>query len=302
MRKPLFLLVFIMTSTFVYSQYAFDYGASAGFSNYLGEIGGGSGIGKKFISDMKIKKTQLALGGFVRYRILPIVSIKAGLNLIRIEGADRYSTNPARVARNLSFRNDLIELELTAQVPFYEIADLGHTYRYRNDFKAYAFAGISGFYNNPKGFYNGEWVALRPLRTENVDYSPIAFAIPAGLGFYFTLEKRHRLGFEFSWRTTFTDYIDDISTVYTDPKNLKSKEAKALANRNGELRDMEGLPSPLNYAPGNKRGDPTTNDSYLTATLNYSYVMRGTSAFYRQQHGSLFKQNSFKKRKIRAKF
>lgn len=302
MRK---IVLSIIISTFsvglANAQYLWDFGAQVGASNYLGEMGGKSGTRRDFVMDMKLSKTQFTVGGFARYKFTPLISGRLGLNWVRIQGADNTSTNPGRAGRNLSFRNDLIELDLQAQVFFYEIPDLGRTYRYRNDFKMYAFAGVGGYYHNPKTQYQGQWVALQPLQTEGVAYKKMGLSIPAGIGLLFTLEKRHRIGWEFNWRTTFTDYLDDVSTVYADPSMLSSELAIDLANRRDELIGAN-YPDPKNYAPGSKRGDPSHNDSYLTTSIYYSYVIRGKSSFYRSKYGSVFKRSKYKKRKIRAKF
>ncbi len=305
MRRIFFIILIICTFPLIsFSQYNWDFGAHLGGSNYLGEMGGKAGTRRNFISDIKLSKTQFAVGGFARYKFTPLISAKLGLNWSRISGADNLSTNPGRAGRNLSFRNDLIDLELQAQVFFYEMPDLGHTYRYRNDFKMYAFAGVAGVYNNPKALYKGQWVALRPLQTEGKSYKPVALAIPLGIGLLFTLNKKHRIGWEFNWRTTFTDYLDDVSTVYADPATLTSAEAQALANRRDELGGdhLEGIADAANYAPGSKRGDPSHKDSYLTTSVYYSYVIRGRSSFYKSKYGSIFKHKKYKKRKIRAKF
>ena len=301
MRK-LIVISFLFVSLSSYAQYAYDYGFHAGVANYLGEIGGKEGTRRNFISDIKLNKTQFTVGGFARYKFLPNLSIKGGLNWLRIEGADKLSTNPARVGRNLSFRNDLIEAELTAQVFFFDIQDLGKTYKYQNDLKMYAFTGIAGFFSNPKANYNGKWVALQPLRTEGIQYSKFGAAVPLGVGMFVTMKRKHRFGWEFSWRTTFTDYLDDISTVYADPKTLDSPEAIALSNRRGEVGNREGVAAAANYTPGSKRGDPSHNDSYLSTSFYYSYVVRGKSRFYRAKFGHIFKGKGSKKRKIRAKF
>lgn len=295
------LLLFSLPSS---AQYANDFGIHLGVSNYLGEIGGKERPRRNFVSDLKLDKTQFAVGGFARHRTMfPFLYAKVGLNWLRIEGADRNSSNPARVGRNLSFRNDIIEAEVQAQIFFYDIQDLGHTYKYQNDFKMYVFGGVGCFYSNPKAYYNSKWVALQPLQTEGVKYNRINASIPLGLGLCFTLSKRHRIGWEFEWRTTFTDYLDDISTVYPDPADLSSPEAIALSNRRGELGgDIPGVPAAENYVPGTKRGDPTHNDSYLSTSFYYSYVMRGKSNFYKAKFGSIFKRKGSKKRKIRAKF
>jgi hypothetical protein len=304
MRKLLLVLTVLSLPALSHAQYLWDFGVQAGASNYLGEMGGKEKTRRNFVSDIKLSKTQITAGGFARYKFSPLISAKLAANWVRIEGEDNKSTNRGRVGRNLSFQNNLIELELTGQVFFYEVPDLGHTYRYRNDFKMYAFAGVSGYYSSPRTHYQGEWVKLQPLETEGRHYSKVGVAIPLGIGLFFTIEKRHRIGWEFNWRTTFTDYLDDVSTVYADPADLTSAEAIALANRHNELGDdsNKDVPVASNYGPGKKRGDPSHNDSYLSTSVYYSYVLRGRSSFYRSKYGSIFKHKKYKKRKIRAKF
>ncbi len=303
MRKVIFIgLLFLISLTETRAQYLWDFGGHIGASNYLGEMGGKAGTRRDFVMDMKLEKTQFTLGAFARYKVNPLLRVKGGVNWIRVAGADNLSTNPGRVGRNLSFRNDLIELEVTGQIYFYDIPDLGRTYRYRNDFQMYAFVGVAAFYNNPKTLYNGSWVALRPLKTEGKSYSPVSMSIPLGIGLFFTIEKKHRIGWEFDWRTTFTDYIDDVSGNYADPNDLDSDLARVLANRRGEITNTVGVPAPIYYTPGQKRGDPSHKDSYITTSVYYAYVMRGRSSFYRSKYGSIFKRKTNKKRKIRAKF
>lgn len=302
MKKLLFTLAAGSLPFLGFSQYRWDLGGQVGASNYLGEMGGNEGTRKDFVNDMKLSKTQFALGGFARYKISPLVSAKAGLNWLRIEGADHLSTNPGRRGRNLSFQNNIVELELTGEMYFYEVPDLGRTYRYRNDFKMYVFAGVSAFYHNPRVHYQGEWVDLRPLQTEGKKYTSISAAIPVGLGLFFTVDKQHRIGWQFNWRTSFTDYLDDVSGLYADPKDL-SPEAIALANRRDELGNIEGVPGSDNYSPGSKRGDPSHKDSYLSTSIYYSYVIRGRSSIWISRHGSIFKRKGkYKPRISRPKF
>nr|MBA3706579.1 hypothetical protein [Bacteroidota bacterium] len=254
-HKLLLVLIVSFCAPFIgFAQYNWDVGFHLGASNYLGEMGGKSQTRRNFVADMKLSKTQFALGGFTRFKFGPLLSTKLGLNWVRITGADNVSTNPGRVGRNLSFQNDIIELALTAQVFFVDVPDLGHTYRYRNDFRMYAFFGVAGAYHNPKAYYGGKWVALRPLKTEGKKYSPVVMSIPLGVGLYFTIEKRHRIGWEFDWRTTFTDYLDDASSNYVDPATLTSAEAVALANRRGELGTKTGVPAPENYGWNQAQG------------------------------------------------
>jgi hypothetical protein len=314
-RKLLHLALLFALPSLSFAQYRWDIGGGLGAANYLGEIGGNEQTRRDFVADLKFSQTRLAANIFARHKFSYNFSVKTTMSYGRISGEDRLSTNPGRAGRNLSFRNDLVELSSTAEFCFYSIQDVGRAYRYRNDFKAYVFAGVGGVYSNPKAEYKGEWIALQPLQTEGVKYNKFNLALPAGAGFYFTLNKQHRVGWELGWRTTFTDYLDDISTVYADPKNLSSL-ASVLANRNGELLpygNNSDLPDPNNYTAGNKRGDPTHNDSYIFSSINYSYVIMGHSAnwksgskrggFHRPKYGPIVYKDKFgfKKRNIRIK-
>ena len=108
----------------------------------------------------------------------------------------------------------------------------------------------------------------------------------------------------FNWRTTFSDYIDDISGNY--PSTAPSDPtAAALSLRTGEIAsEASANPGAYNFHKwGAKRGDKTHKDSYITMSVNYSYVIRGRSSFYRGRYGSFFGRKAKRKvRKIRAKF
>lgn len=297
-------MVLFFTVSSASAQWLWDYGINLGVSNYLGDIGGKEKTRRDFVADMKLAKTRWNVGGFARYKWKPKVSLKLALDYLRLEGDDKLSTNPARHYRNLNFRNDMFDLAFTGEYFFYENNDLGHTYRYKNGFRAYIFGGVGAFYSNPKADYNGQWVPLRPLHTEGVTYSPVGVNIPVGVGFYFTFNKKHRIGYEFNWRTTFTDYLDDISGNY--PSDPSQSGNPALSLRTPELGAQAAQSDPgVYYAHnwGQKRGDKTHKDSYITMSLSYSYVIRGKSSFYRGRYGSFFGKKGHRKvRKIRSKF
>ena len=299
-----YLVIFsLFLSSVLLAQYRLDYGFQLGASNYLGDIGGKSGVRRDFVSDMKLAETRWAGAAFVRYKFNQKIALRGQLAYQRIQGADSLSTNPARNARNLSFRNDIFELSATPQITIYENQDLGSSYRFRLSFNFYVFAGIGVMHHNPQASYEGEWVNLQPLHTENVNYSLWQAVVPLGTGFYFTVRKKHRIGFEYNWRVTFTDYLDDVSKNYVNPTTLSSQGA-ALANRTNELPKGDYPAAFLNnFLPGDKRGDPKHNDTYMTMTLNYSYAIRGHSSFYKSRYGSFFfSKNKKKSRKVRAKF
>jgi len=298
----------MVLATSSFAQYRLEYGGTVGIANYLGDIGGKEKSRRDFIADMKLAKTRQAASGYIRYKFTPNLFAKAELSYMRIAGDDKLSTNPGRNARNLSFTNDMFDLALHAQVVFYENTDLGSDYRFRLAFRSYAGIGIGGFFSNPKAKYDGVNYKLRPLETEGVAYKSIGLCIPATIGFHFTYRKKHRFGWELNWRTTFTDYLDDVSQGWGDPSKMTDIGQK-LSYRTDELDPNlfeDGYLNNFGFKKENtinKRGDATHNDSYLTMNFTYGYIIRGKSSFYRSRYGSFFKKKGRSKmRKIRAKF
>jgi len=189
------------------------------------------------------------------------------------------------------------------------------------DFAAYAFIGGGAFYHNPEAMDDdGKWWALQPLGTEGqgkiqttdkngnlVDfkkYSRIQGHISTGLGFYYTFKRKWRLGWEFGVRKTFTDYLDDVSTVYVDKAKLidgtaEGDVAAALSNRvNTQLaiENQAGL-----GGEGGIKGNPARKDWYMFTVVSVGYVVRGKGSFYKAKY-KMQTGTKRKKRKTRAKF
>jgi hypothetical protein len=298
---PALLLISLASA----AQFRMDAGIRTGVSNYLGEMGGRQSSRKDFVNDLKLAETHFSCGAFVRYKVHPYIAVQADLSYGRISGDDKLSTNPGRAGRNLNFRNDIIELSLTWQFRIMQFSDVGRTLRYRNDFRAYGFAGLGCFYHNPKAYYSGTWIYLRPLKTEGQmkAYSKAGISIPMGIGLYYTKNRQFRIGWELGWRKTFTDYLDDVSTRYAVPSELPNTLSAELANRTDELTADPSFA--YNYQPGSKRGDPTHKDAYVFSTINFSYVIKGrrSSNFGKPKYIDNYDVGrTYKKRTVRIKF
>jgi hypothetical protein len=301
MSKKLLVIISLFAPIIAFSQYRWDFGTNVGGTGYLGEIGGDEKKGRHYSpADLKLVKTRFVVGGFARYKLKQFISIKGNLNYIRITGDDALSANYGRRGRNLNFTNGIIDAEVIGQVFFLQINNVGGSYKYKNDLRFYAFAGLSGFYSNPTTVYQGTKIALRPLKTEGVSYSPFNFGIPGGVGAYFTFQRFIRIGIEAYYVKTFTDYLDDVSTTYADPSALADPVTIALANRSAEYTSDPAYLA--QYVPGSKRGDASQKDTYLYTAITGSYVLKGKSAFYRAKYGHRFGGKKFKKRRVRAKF
>ncbi|HTA28632.1 MAG TPA: DUF6089 family protein [Bacteroidia bacterium] len=288
MRKITLLFSFLLIWVFsLKAQFSTEAGLNLGASNYLGDIGGQLQAAKPWLIDMKVQETRWAVGGYFRKKINSRFFVEAQLNWIRICGADSLSTNHGRVGRNLYFRNDIEELSLMADWVFYQITDIGGYYSYKTTFNAYLTGGVSVFHHNPEAMYNGEWVSLQPLQTEGKSYSLIQPGIPVGIGFYYIFQRQFRLGWNLIWTETFTDYLDDVSGNYAT--QVEGSEAAYMANRTAMVPGMtKGWAD--NYLPGNKRGDPSNKDSFITTQVSLGYIFKGSNR--KIMHRNIFNYRS----------
>lgn len=287
MRKFFVVSLFMFCFQWLPAQWLWEYGGTLGLSNYLGDIGGKEKDRRNFISDMRLTKTRWNTGFFVRNKWHPLFSWKLAVDYIRLEGDDKLSTNPGRQARNFNFRNDVFDFSFNMDYFVFTDNDVGNTGRYQNALRIYIFTGASGFYSNPKTFYQGAWVALQPYATEGYTYRKFVFAIPMGIGAYFTLKKRNRFGVEVNYRKTFTDYLDDISGNYpsTPPDNAYEQ---GLILRTLELNPGDYPQGYYSHTWGAKRGDPSHKDAFITLNFTYSRVIRGKPSFYHYHGGGFF--------------
>jgi hypothetical protein len=196
-----------------------------------------------------------------------------------LKGADSLSEEPTRNARDLHFKSFAIEIQQRLEFIFAANEKFGSTFNLPGHYtkknrsqQYYVFAGLGLCYFNPRAQnVAGEWVNLRPLRTENQEkkYSPITLTMPFGVGFRMGVSRMWRVGIELSYVKTFSDYMDDVSTNYADPNDISfSDDPNAAYFANPVI----GNPA---YAPGEKRGDPNQKDAYyhmnIVVTRNLTY-------------------------------
>lgn len=275
-------------------------GISLGGANYLGEIGG------KFdprasLLDADIITTSPAIGGFLRYAANDRVRVSGEVNYVHIRQNDANAESPARQARNLNFRNRMVEFGFRTDFTVLSIADRSTNRNFAKPGKlslnAYVFTGIYGVLHNPQAQvtydpnnqWEDRWYDLRPLRTEGQveEYASLIAAIPLGFSVELGLGYGWILGFEGSWRSTFTDYLDDISGMYANPDGL-SPLAQAISSQSNEaviaaINDpSSGNVQNHQYSDGGTyRGNPETNDSYGTLQFTLTRVIDTRTSFER---------------------
>lgn len=298
MRKSIFFSIalfgFVISGT---AQRAISYeaGMLLGGANYLGEIGG-IDEPRASLLDVRLDQTSPTIGGFLRVGVHPRIGLKTSLNFVQIKGDDASSGNAARRARNLNFRNRMVEFGLTADFVYATLGDLTNEGSSNPNFTTNLdFTVFGGFYGvihnptarityDPNNMWEDRYYELRPLRTEGQmeEYAKLIAAVPFGFGFNLNVRNTWKFGLEASYRTTFTDYLDDISGQYADPSTMDPL-AQALSSQSNEfvialINDpASGSVANHQYSEGGTyRGNPLTNDGYGTIQFTVSKVLKTT--------------------------
>ena len=301
MRKWLFILLALSFAIPSNAQFNQDWGVQLGVATGRTDISKQTGH-----NPLAGSKPFATFGFYYRYRFGSLISVKGQLQWGRISGSDKDAVDPARIARNLSYRTDLFELSGTVEFHAIDIKDFGRTGRYNVFFNAYGFVGLGFTYFEPMAQRdNGEWVKLRPLMTEGQAYQPYTPIFPLGIGSHFTFNRKWRLGAELGYRFTLTDYLDDVHGNYLLNDEYTSDLQEEMANR----RDYDYIASrpdlfPDGYAQGaggGIRGGDGANDSYFFGTVNVGLMIRGKSNFYKAKY-QFTRGRKHKKRRARAKF
>lgn len=248
-----------------------------GGTQFLGDLGGRNRVGtQKSIVDLDFNSTRMGFGFGYRFRFHPMYATSTQIYVGLLDGKDANTDEIVRRSRNLSFRSPIVELSQRLEVIILSNEKVGARYKIKGlkgmRPKAdvlYLFSGISGFYFNPQTQINGNWTNLRPLKTEGQglpggadEYGMFGLGIPFGIGFKLGIGNFWRLGMEFIYNKTFTDYIDDVSTDYYDPN--------ILANQVGQDAVYAANPAIENHSwfvAGEQRGNPNDNDAYLFANI-----------------------------------
>lgn len=194
------------------------------------------------------------------------IAVRTELSWFQLSGDDsKASKESGRLGRNLSFSEN--DFEFSA-VGIYNLYPMGRSFYQRPSFNVYGFAGIGLLYFNPTTMYKGTKYQLAPQHTELVSYSTIVPVIPMGLGVRFRLGPFTNLCFEGGFRKTFTDYLDDVSTVHHDAAKYPNALSYALSDRRGELNPPEALKK-----EGDIRGNPKTDDAYILYSVKLEYYL-----------------------------
>ncbi|MGK7394778.1 MAG: DUF6089 family protein [Candidatus Cyclobacteriaceae bacterium M3_2C_046] len=187
------LLIIIYNSSPIQAQYS-EIGFSIGGNHYSGDL----------IRDFRPLTVRPGASIFYRQNLTEPVSLRFNLNAGFIHGDDQDPIDPLAAMRDASF--DIFYLEGGAFLEY-------HWFDFKSEKSLIRWtpyfvigAGVFTFFGHEDK--NGSYGNVQPM-------------IPVGLGFKYLLNPRIILGFEYTARKTFFDYLDNVSEEDIRLKNYQ---------------------------------------------------------------------------------
>jgi hypothetical protein len=245
----------------IQAQRGWEAGPWAGVSYYFGDLN----------TDFDLSKPGLAGGIVARYNFNNRIALKMSGNYGSISDTDVDSKNVFERARNLSFQSTILDAALQLEFNF-----LPYMHGSKDEFfTPYLFGGINAFYFNPKAELDGTLYELRELGTEGQfkgeEYYTVTAGLVYGMGFKIDLSYEWSLNFELSARHLYTDYLDDVSTIYPDKSDLIRSRGEIAAELSDRSVAIPGVTEGPIGQEGRQRGDSTNNDSYIFLGVGLVY-------------------------------
>jgi hypothetical protein len=280
---PCFAQYYFYDAHHLEPEWRWESGITMGWMNCLTDLGGRKGNGKKFIKDINTKNGRPCAGLFMKATYRDVIGLRLECNIGQITASDSILKNDqseaaSRYKRNLHFRSAILEASLIAEFhPLSLNNSAVHT------FSPYILLGVGAFHFQPQACLEGRWINLKPLHTEGEgfpeysstkEYKLSQVNIPIGCGLKYDASALMNLNLEMMYRILRTDYLDDVSTNYIDPrvfyKHLSPSQARLaeiLSDRTNELDITH------HTQEGAMRGNPKNNDAYFSVSLKVSFVL-----------------------------
>ncbi len=298
MNKILGVLVLFFISSGLYAQFSnfntqknwsmnkkeFVFGG--GSTQFLGDLGGQSGIGKDYsLADIDWKSTSYNFTIAFRYRFHPNFATTSSLNFGAYKASDFLTDNFFRNKRQINIKSTLLSFSQRFEYIVFANEKVGK----RNNIpglkgmkdkntQVYVFSGAGLAYYEPRSGANGsnfklykEGIKLRPLSTEGQgkpggfgdSYKSVTAIIPFGIGYRVGISRMWRVAIEATYFKTFTDYMDDVSTEYysyTINNTTASTDQIFFSNPSEDW---------TSFTNGDKRGDKQ-KDAFFYVNLTFA--------------------------------
>jgi hypothetical protein len=224
--------------------------------------------------------SKATTGISIRQSLNRWISFRGGFTIGHIDAADHYNRDYLKT-RNLSFKTTIKEVSVGLEASLLDLST--------SHFTPYVFGDAVLYHFNPWAYdMSGNKVFLNPLSTEGQGlsqypeqkpYKLTQIALGFGFGARYAINKNINIGVEMIQRKTFTDHLDDVSSIYVDQNVLlQAKGAKAveMAYRGDEITG--GLPYPTH---GDKRGTPTEMDWYYFFGVNFEIKLSAFAQLFK---------------------
>lgn len=224
-----------------------------GAANYWGDIA----------PSIVMKETHVAYGFFARINLSSSFAFTGAINNMSVSGNDKnFEYNKLR---NINFNTDITEYSGTLEFNFrkfgVDVLD--------KKFSPYVFIGLAFTQFDPTANNGGIVVHLRNIQTENKSYGSTVTSLPWGMGFKWQFHRHFAAEANVNFRRVFSDYLDDVSTVYTDyTTNVAKKGIVGATAADPSTHINSGNPL---FSVGQRRGNSDYNDWYVTSTVSVSY-------------------------------
>ncbi|RZM24399.1 MAG: hypothetical protein EOO88_22955 [Pedobacter sp.] len=250
-----FFLLF--ACTFISDAQTWEVGIHGGGAGYIGDLN----------QKNPVKISGMAAGGFVKRNINPYWAFGLHYTHGIISGDDANSSNEQFRNRNINFRSALDEVLARVDFNFLDYFSGGGTKK----FSPYLFSGFGGVIFRPTGKYGGETYKLYQYMTEGQPnkYKNYTLTIPYGAGVKYRIKESVSLFAEVGYRTTQTDYLDDVSGKYPDPVVYAFRTGQPLSDPS---LNRIGI-------PGTQRGDYRKRDTYMFMTVGLSFAFLGDECY-----------------------
>ena len=263
-RKIRFLLILSCLAVFGRANAQFDdpktieVGPHVGVSYYMGDLN----------PTLPFAQSQLQYGGVLRFNYDNRWTFRFDYSRATVAASDEKIG--WRPERGLNFTTKINDFSLAAEFNFLEY----YTGNPKRNVSPYIFGGISVFQYTPFAEYGGTVVNLREYPTESTPEDvkwynslfgrsmPIGVSLPFGFGVKLSVSRHMAATVEWRMQKTFTDYLDDVATVYPETPATFTADDGVTYN----LSDPTG-----NYLPGQQRGNAAFNDWFGMARVSLTW-------------------------------
>lgn len=269
------------------SPVMFELGASVGVMNCLTDLGGNKGVGKKFVKDLNLGKTNFAASVYLSATYQYMFALRLEATFGQVTADDKVlskvkASTFGRYDRNLNFKSKITDFMLGLEIHPLYIMNRNDDEKEPPLLSPYLLAGVGFFSFKPQTTINGKTVDLQPLSTEGQGfieypdrkpYKLNQINIPFGVGVKYELSSSLNIKAEFVYRKLNTDYLDDVSSEYVDPTLYANYFTGAKLTNALLLNDRQYELDPAHITnPGDQRGNPKNKDAFFTFGIKIGYT------------------------------